>query len=206
MSDGNLFNPLDKRNLGKSVLDALLENPEEPLKKVVPFSGAGIYAIYYRGDFKPYAKLAASNRKGGSHPIYVGKAIPKGGRKGAATDVSLTSKALFSRLDQHAATIKTVKSLNIDHFTFRRLVVDDIWISLGESLVIERFQPIWNTVVEGFGNHDPGAGRYQGKRPLWDELHPGRAWAARCKPPKLNRTAIRAAVSGYMQRFPDGKQ
>lgn len=78
-------------------------------------------------------------------------------------------------------------------------MVDDVWISLGETLVIQRFQPLWNHVVEGFGNNDPGSKRYEGKRPLWDELHPGRPWARRCKPPKHDRQQILAMVSNYMR-------
>jgi hypothetical protein len=52
---------------------------------------------------------------------------------------------------------------------------------LGETLLIAKFKPLWNMSIEGFGNHDPGAGRYGGLRPLWDVLHPGRAWAEKCK-------------------------
>jgi hypothetical protein len=62
------------------------------------------------------------------------------------------------------------------------LVVDDIWISLGESLLIEKFSPIWNTILVGFGNHDPGKGRYNQQRSPWDTLHPGRTWADKLQP------------------------
>jgi hypothetical protein len=62
------------------------------------------------------------------------------------------------------------------------LVVDDIWIPLGESLLIEMFAPIWNTTLAGFGNHDPGRGRYNQQRSLWDTLHPGRNWANNLQP------------------------
>jgi hypothetical protein len=44
-------------------------------------------------------------------------------------------------------------------------------------MLIERFKPVWNHVLDGFGNHDPGSGRHQGLTPLWDTLHPGREWA-----------------------------
>lgn len=50
----------------------------------------------------------------------------------------------------------------------------------------------------GFGNHDPGAGRYGGMRPSWDELHPGRSWASKCKPPKLAKKQIIEAIVAYM--------
>jgi hypothetical protein len=193
-----VFNPLAKRNLGKSVVEALLESPEVPLKDVVSFPGAGIYAIYYRGDFPEYAPLSSINKAEGVVPIYVGKAIPKGGRKGNSIDSSLDSTALAKRLIEHKSSIEEVESLRIEDFSYRSLVVDDIWISLGETLVIQKFQPLWNQVLDGFGNHDPGSGRYGGMRPLWDELHPGRGWAARCQAPKMARPEIVKAVESYM--------
>jgi hypothetical protein len=193
------YNPLDKHNLGKSVVDALLKKAAEPLGDVATFTGAGVYAIYYRGDFPAYQKLAKLNQKAASYPIYVGKAVPKGGRKGASLDASQDSDALSKRLQEHAASITATKTLKLDDFLCRYLVVDDIWISLGEALLIQKHQPLWNQVVEGFGNHDPGGGRYEGKRPLWDELHPGRAWAARCQPPKLSTAELLALIADYMK-------
>lgn len=198
MENSSVFNPLDKLNLGKSVVEALLESPELRLKDVGAFSGAGVYAIYYHGAFPLYEALSTLNQESGSCPIYVGKAVPKGGRKGTSTDTSLESNALSKRLQEHKASIEAVKPLKIEDFSYRALVVDDIWISLGEALVIQRYQPLWNQVVEGFGNHDPGGGRYSGMRPLWDELHPGRNWAARCQPPKYSKSQIEALVKSYM--------
>lgn len=55
--------PLDKRNLGESVAGALLERPVGPLPPEQKFIGAGIYAIYYIGDFQPYNQIAQQNRK-----------------------------------------------------------------------------------------------------------------------------------------------
>jgi hypothetical protein len=59
------------------------------------------------------------------------------------------------------------------------LVVDDIWIPLGESLLIEKTKPLWNVVVDGFGNHAPGKGRPEQQLSSWDTLHPGRNWATK---------------------------
>jgi hypothetical protein len=70
---------------------------------------------------------------------------------------------------------------DINDFVCRYLAVDDIWIPLGELLMIARFSPVWNTIVDGFGNHTPGKGRFEGARPRWDVLHPGRPWAKKCK-------------------------
>lgn len=60
MTDSNIipFNPLDKKNLGASVAEAMLEQKARPLGELKPFFGVGIYAIYYTGDFPEYAPLA----------------------------------------------------------------------------------------------------------------------------------------------------
>ena len=48
--------------------------------------------------------------------------------------------------------------MDIKTFQCRYLVVDDIWIPLGEALLIAKFSPIWNKVVDGFGNPRPRKG------------------------------------------------
>ena len=49
-----------------------------------------------------------------------------------------------------------------------------------EASLIRKFQPLWNSIIDGFGNHDPGKGRYNQAKSGWDVLHPGRSWAERC--------------------------
>ena len=177
--DFEAYNPLDERNLGASVAEALLERTPIPLASLPSFKGAGIYAIYYTGDFPAYEKIADRNRDGRfEYPIYVGKAVPSGARKGGGKGQAGSS--LFSRLIDHRKSIEAASNLRVDDFSVRVLVVTDIWIPLGESLLITKLAPVWNTIVEGFGNHTPGAGRFLGMRPRWDVVHPGRHWAARC--------------------------
>ena len=196
------FNPLDKGNLGVSVADALLAKKPIPLPLDETFDGAGIYAIYYTGGFPAYKKIADRNRGGKfDAPIYVGKAIPPGGRKGALDPNSKAGPVLFKRLGEHAESIRQASgNLGIEDFFCRYLLVDDIWIPLGESLLIQKFAPLWNRVVDGFGNHDPGAGRYSGLCPAWDIVHPGRPWAVKCKPNPRSQaellTEIRQALNG----------
>lgn len=80
------FNPLDKRHLGASVANALLESDIYRLPPE-PFIGAGVYALYYVGDFPAYEVLAEVNRNNQfACPIYVGKAVPDGARKGGQGD------------------------------------------------------------------------------------------------------------------------
>jgi len=173
------YNPLSKRNLAASIVSKLLN--ESPEKLPPPcFTGAGIYLIYYTGHFSPYDKIAAVNQKGRfAQPIYVGKAIPAGGRKGLEGFDVPHGRALSNRLGEHADSISAAQNLDIDDFRCRCLVVDEVFIPLAESLLISHFKPLWNVIVEGFGNHDPGKGRISGKKPAWDVIHPGRPWAAR---------------------------
>lgn len=175
------YNPLDKANLGASVGEALLESAVCPLDMLKPFWGAGLYALYYTGNFAPYAPIAEKNRGGKFlSPIYIGKAVSPGARKGNfGLDID-PGQALYKRLREHWESIKMAANLEIEDFYCRYLIVDDTWIPLGESLLIGKFSPIWNSLIDGFGNHDPGNGRYGGLRPKWDSLHPGRKWAAKC--------------------------
>ena len=178
MGDTPPYNPLDKRNLGASIVEALLQKMPQPLAELNDFQGAGIYAIYFTGDSKLYSPLAKRNQRGKfAWPIYVGKAIPEGGRKGAATIGDYKGKALHKRLNEHARSIEQAGNLNLDDFQCRYLMVDDIWIPLAESLLISKLLPPWNCSLDGFGIHDPGGGRRKGQRSVWDVIHPGRPWA-----------------------------
>jgi hypothetical protein len=169
------FNPLDKRNLAESLADAMLRTPANPLPPKERFNGAGIYAIYYAGHFVPYRSIARKNRgKDPKLPIYVGKAVPPGARKGGFGLGTDPASALLKRLKEHAKSIKEVKNLDIADFSCRYLVCEDIWIPLGETLLIERFHPPWNILIEGFGIHTPGKGRKKQVKSKWDTLHPGR--------------------------------
>src|ERR1039458_6819138 len=50
--------------------------------KAGPFPGPGVYALFYNGPSPLYARLQETNDVREWYPIYVGKAIPRGGRKG----------------------------------------------------------------------------------------------------------------------------
>ncbi len=193
------FNPLDKYNLGESVGQAMLRQSVLSMKKLQPFDGAGIYAIYYTGNFKAYARITAANIGNKfKAPIYVGKAVPKGSRKGIYNELS-PGKVLFNRLKQHGKSIEQAENLRIEDFYCRFLIVDDIWIPLGESLLISRFNPLWNKLVDGFGNHDPGKGRHAGVCPRWDVLHPGRPWANRLNQREETANQIEREIISYLR-------
>jgi hypothetical protein len=196
------FNPLDKKNLGASVAEALLTKEVHPLGDLPVFEGAGIYAIYYTGDFASYAQVSRLNVDGKFMlPIYVGKAVPPGARMGASLELA-AGKVLHKRLKEHAESIKAAENLDINDFHCRFLVVDDIWIPLGESLIIARFTPVWNSLIDGFGNHNPGKGRHAGMRPRWDVLHPGREWAMRLAERPETQAQIAQDAETYLRVLP----
>lgn len=186
------FNPLDMENLARSIVTRVEEMDPVPLAEVRRFKGAGIYALYYHGKFSAYAELSRTNASTPVQPIYVGKAVPKGSRRGLEVVEHTGTTSLSARLREHANSIAAVENLDLADFTARWLVVDDIWIALGEAAMIRRYRPVWNAVLDGFGNHDPGTGRINGKRSMWDTLHPGRAWSA--KYPERNDSAEEIAL------------
>jgi Eco29kI restriction endonuclease len=192
------FNPLSKVQLALSVADALLGSRLHNLPPNDKFSGAGVYAIYYTGMLPIYRPLVARNKASKTPaPIYVGKAIPSGGRKGGMDFEAAVGNSLLNRLSEHADSIIKADNLTIGDFQCRYLVVDDIWIPLAESMLIERFQPLWNLEIDGFGNHDPGSGRYQQKKSPWDVIHPGREWASRLQPCARSEEEIEKRVASF---------
>lgn len=177
------YNPLDTENIGESLVNAMLRVNPVRIDRINPFPGAGVYAIYYTGSFPAYAQLAERNQGGAfAQPIYVGKAIPSGGRKGTVSFGEVSGKYLYKRIKEHGESVGVAENLDVKDFYARWLVVEPIWIPLTESLMINRSACVWNAIVEGFGNHDPGRNRHGGKRTKWDTLHPGRWWAEKGVP------------------------
>lgn len=166
------FNPLDVSSLAESISRAASESPLKPMSSIETFNGAGIYQIYYQGDFPCYERISHKDI-----PIYVGKAEPQGSRKGQIVGSSLSSKSLYSRLRKHARSLASASNIEVSDFHARWLVVESIWIPLGESALIKQNSPVWNSVVDGFGLNAPGRARTESTRSLWDTLHPGRPWA-----------------------------
>lgn len=199
MDRGEPFNPLEKRHLGESVANALISQPASSLPPEDKFEGAGIYAIYYLGDFPPYRRLKAANT--GQElcwPVYVGRAVSAGARKGNFGLGMSAGNVLFRRLHEHARSIDQAENLNLVDFRCRYLVVEDIWIPLAESLLIARFSPLWNQIIDGFGNHDPGIRRANQNRSAWDALHPGRPWAEKLSRHPLAASDLRRRAQEFL--------
>jgi hypothetical protein len=183
----------------KEAIDFLNNTPAHELPPPESFIGTGVYCLYYLGSLEIYNKIACENIKECIKPIYVGKAVPKGWR--TARVASETDSTLYGRIRQHANSIKHGAGLNIKDFRCRFMILkgdESNMITIVEAELIRKYKPLWNTVVDGFGNHDPGKGRYDQAISEWDVLHPGRPWIKRQKgqPPDLAKikTKIKEAL------------
>ena len=172
-----------------------------PIHAVPPetFSGAGVYLLYYSGTFELYSHIAHHNQHSSRPPIYAGKAVPSGWRTGRAVRTE-EKRPLSQRLREHGRSIASVPSLDVQDFQCRFVILDDDeadLISAVEAVLIRTSTPLWNVVVDGFGNHDPGSGRSNQAPSEWDVLHPGRPWASRLTGQPPRREAIIAKIQQH---------
>ncbi len=148
------------------------------------FAGTGVYALYYTGAHPLYGRYAALNRLAYQYPIYVGKAVPGGWRQARVSEDALNpSRALANRLREHSRSIAQCPDLSLADFRCRFVIFEaeaSDMIGTVEAALIKLNRPLWNSTVDGFGNHDPGSGRYEQAKSDWDVLHPGRHWAEKC--------------------------
>lgn len=194
----DLYDPLTYENLMlglASRFQSLELKPLSATSDIRLIEGPGIYALHYNGDFPTYGPIAGHEQR----PIYVGKAVPPGSRKG--TSPNPTAPQLRRRITEHAKSIGQARNLGVDDFSFRALAVEPVWITLAERFLIDHFRPVWNLCLDGFGDHDPGSGRHQGQRSWWDTLHPGRSWSSNLRAVKSREDAV-AMVQNFLSVKP----
>lgn len=183
--------------------------PVHALPPPESFLGTGVYALYYTGRTGMYARYGELNRLSYGHPIYVGKAVPKGWRQArVADDPSSQSKELFSRLREHSRGIDVVSGIELSDFSCRFVIFEDAgsdMISTIEAALIKLHRPLWNTALDGFGNHDPGSGRYDQAKSDWDVVHAGRVWAPRCRGIANNKADVLAVIELHLQSLDGAK-
>jgi len=166
------------------------------------FFGTGIYALYYTGKNPLYTKYSELNRLAYSAAIYVGKAVPKGWRQSRSIhDPLKQSGELCHRLREHSRSIDVVSGLSPKDFMCRFVIFEDAgsdMIGTIEAALIRLNRPLWNSSLDGFGNHDPGKGRYEQARSDWDVIHPGRQWALKCNGTPRKRNAIIEDIKNHL--------
>ncbi|WGK69011.1 Eco29kI family restriction endonuclease [Candidatus Haliotispira prima] len=180
---------------GTPVLDLAIEDR---------FHGTGVYAIYYIGNSERYKEIAEKNRTEFSLPIYVGKAVPRGWRQARLENESnKKTYELSGRLNEHTRSINQVSNLEIKDFTCRFMILEENTSSLigtVEAALIRYYKPIWNAQLDGFGNHDPGKGRYNQAKSDWDVIHSGRPWADKCKGDSNSIDKIKENIVQYFSK------
>lgn len=171
-----VFDPTAPTIVAKLVAETLLLQPRCPLRDMADarFYGAGVYAIYYTGEFDAYRPVSRKE-----YPLYIGKADPA---EVHANKPEEQGERLSSRLRDHARSIRGTANLQLEDFECRYLVVRTAWVETAEDHLIEHFKPVWNKemkVCYGFGKHGDDPETRGNKRSPWDTLHPGRNWATR---------------------------
>lgn len=202
------YNPLDYASLSETLARELMSSDLMPMSQVERFSGDGVYALFYDGDFPSYSEMTAVNRgKPGSFPIYISKACPKtmtgndmlAGSEGGPQ----ASSRLYGRVARdHRSSIERAVNLDIGDFACRMLVLNAIWVPITESALISRYAPLWNSILPGFGNHAPGKRRETGKLSRWDIVHPGRGRETAAQPDGIGCEELCAeAASAISERL-----
>ena len=178
------FDPANPYTAGRLVAVALLAQPRVPLDLISRSYGAGVYALYYKGDHPVYTPISGTET-----PIYVGKADPE---SGTASTPREQGQTLYGRLADHRKVIRTVERwadggnlepseypIHIADFECRRLVTATNAQTYAESHLISLFEPVWNKetrICWGISMHGDTEKR-DNSRPPWHVLHRGVAWA-----------------------------
>ena len=194
------FRSKQLRSIVSEAAEFFAKTPTHQLPPAESFEGVGVYALFYRGDFELYRSMANVNISSCTLPIYVGKAVPPGWRTARTTQVKIV-RGLLGRLREHSNNIAQVGNLDPTDFQCQFMILDNIetdLISAVEANLIRLYTPLWNTIVDGFGNHDPGSGRYYQAKSEWDVLHAGRRWADRLKGKAPISTAVRDKVKAAL--------
>lgn len=74
-------------------------------------------------------------------------------------------------------------------------------ISTIEAALIKLNRPLWNTSVDGFGNHDPGSGRYEQAKSGWDVIHEGRQWANKCNGKHAEKSTVISKINKHLKNI-----
>lgn len=186
----HLFRSPEFRDVVDDAIGFFNNTPVHALSPPGPFVGSGVYGLYYVGAYDLYAEISKLNQDACVQPIYVGKAVPPGWR--TARTKATGTLDLYRRLGEHVRSIGYAANLDVDDFRCRFMILSGVETDLlvpVEAELIRRHRPLWNTAIDGFGNHDPGAGRYNQAPSEWDTLHPGRPWVERLtgEPPDIEK-------------------
>ena len=73
-------------------------------------------------------------------------------------------------------------------------------------MLISWYRPLWNIVVDGFGNNDPGGRRATQYRSSWDILHPGRPWVDKLAEGETTASDVRSKIAEHFRKEESSKK
>ncbi len=200
----HVYQSVEFEELIKDTIRFFNGTPVHTLPPPEKFHGTGVYAIYYIGKFERYKQLYKVNRTSFDLPIYIGKAVPKGWRQARAISTDKPSFELHTRLREHSRSIQQASNIENEDFKCRFMILENLassMIGTVEASLIRLYAPLWNSTIDGFGNHDPGSGRYNQAKSDWDVLHPGRKWADKCQGAHSTSIEVKENISTYFTKL-----
>ncbi len=201
----HVFRSPDFEEIIKDTIRFFNGTPVQPVPVSERFHGTGVYAIYCTAKTGIYRNFHKINRTSYSIPIYVGKAVPQGWRQARLSNsAEKMSCELYNRIHEHGRSLQQGADLNPNDFRCRFMILEGAesdLISTVEAALIRSYKPIWNSLIDGFGNHDPGSGRYEQAMSDWDVCHPGRSWAEKCKGKPNTRNKLLRDIEAYMSQM-----
>jgi hypothetical protein len=198
----HIFCSPDFEEIIKDTIRFFNGTPVLPVPVPERFQGTGVYAIYCTARSGVYKEFHKINRTAYTVPIYIGKAVPKGWRqaRSVCSDGS-ESYELNNRIREHGRNLQAVEGIEPEDFRCRFMILEGAesdLIGTVEAALIRKYKPLWNTLLDGFGNHDPGSGRYEQAMSDWDVCHPGRLWAKKCRGKHSDRELLLKSIADFM--------
>jgi len=123
------------------------------------------------------------------------------------SESSEKSYELHGRLREHSRSLEMGEGLSLEDFQCRMMILEDAasdLIGTVEAALIRNYRPLWNSLIDGFGNHDPGSGRYEQAKSDWDVCHPGRLWAEKCQEKHRTQKQLATEIQHFIKNLIKG--
>ncbi len=201
----HVFHSPDFEEIIKDTIRFFNGTPIQIIPASERFQGTGVYAIYCTAKIGVYKDFHDINRTSYDVPIYVGKAVPAGWRQArSANTENSESYELNNRIREHGRSIEQGAGLKLNDYRCRFMILEGAesdLIGTAEAALIRSYKPLWNSLIDGFGNHDPGSGRYEQAMSDWDVCHPGRLWAKKCKGKHNSKKELLKGIGVFISRL-----
>ncbi len=184
-----MFDPSNPNVGGRIVGITMIAQKRKPLANIERFYGAGVYALYYNGDFPGLrANFAAGT------PDLRGKADPAdAASKTAMEQGDRLARAAYGSLEKYREGGKP--RCDWQDFEYRALVVQTGWQTSAEDYLIHLFKTASGIPAGVSATDSANMATIPARAPTcaspWDTLHPGRDWAHRDPKMKDARPAER---------------